>query len=219
MATGAALPSVAGRGSRNSIGIGLLAAAALISAGFLWHYALPYFLHFNAQQFDYFWPRRYRLMVHIFGGIVALICGTLQMWTGLRQKAMTFHRWTGRIYLVGVAIGATGALLMTRDTTPRVFGVALMGLATAWMLTTAIAWAAILRGRVALHKEWVTRSYLVTFAFVTFRVMTDYVPWLMAHVGNTDGEASANVAWLSWTVPLAVYEVILQGRRLLDSGK
>jgi hypothetical protein len=47
---------------------------------------------------------------------------------------------------------------MTLSTAPKSFGVALRGLATAWLLTTFIAWAAILRGRVPLHKEWMVRS-------------------------------------------------------------
>lgn len=177
------------------------------------HYALPYF-GWNEKQFDYLWPRRFRLITHISGGIVALTCGTLQLWTGLRQRAMRFHRWTGRIYLVGVSVGALGAFLMTRDTSPHSFGVALMGLATAWLLTTGVAWAAILRGRVALHREWMLRSYLVTFAFVTFRVLTDSLPGLTARLASTPDEALTNVTWLSWLVPLAVYEVVLQGRRL-----
>jgi uncharacterized membrane protein len=193
--------------------IGLLVIASVIAVRFLWHYARPYFA-WDPKYFDYFWPRRYQLMLHICGGIVALTCGTLQLWTGLRQKAMRFHKWTGRIYLVGVLVGSVGAFWMTRDTTPHSFGVALMGLASAWLLTTGVAWAAILRGRVALHKEWVMRSYLVTFAFVTFRVIEDNMPWLMSRLASNANEAATNVTWLSWIVPLAVYEAVLQTRRL-----
>jgi Predicted membrane protein (DUF2306) len=131
---------------------------------------------------------------------------------------MTFHRWTGRLYLVGVSVGILGAFLMTLSTTPKSFGVALRGLATAWLLTTVIAWAAILRGRVPLHKEWMVRSYLVTFAFVTFRVLTDNLPSVTARLGSSADDAATNVTWLSWVVPLAVYEVILQGRRLFAAG-
>ena len=28
----------------------------------------------------------------------------------------------------------------------------------------------------ALHKEWMIRAYVVTFAFVTFRILSDYGP-------------------------------------------
>jgi uncharacterized membrane protein YozB (DUF420 family) len=217
VATGAALSGAESKSSSRFITIGLLVAASLVAGRFLIHYAAPYF-RWDPKYFDYFWPHRFRLISHISGGIVALVCGTLQLWTGLRQKAMTFHRWTGRIYLVGVAVGITGALLMTLSTTPKSFGVALRGLAMAWLVTTAIAWAAILRGRVSLHKEWMVKSYLVTFAFVTFRVITDNMPWLMARLGSSPDDASANVTWLSWVVPLAVYEAILQGKRLFGTA-
>ena len=103
---------------------GLLLLASAVAARFLVHYAAPYF-RFDPKQFDYYWPHRFRLILHISGGIVALVCGTLQLWTGLRQKAMTFHRWTGRIYLLGVSVGIVGALLMTLSTTPKSFGVGL----------------------------------------------------------------------------------------------
>ncbi len=217
MATGATLSGAGSKSSSRVITIGLLVVASLVAGRFLIHYAVPYF-RWDQKYFDYLWPHRFRLILHILGGIVALVCGTLQLWTGLRQKAMTFHRWTGRVYLVGVAVGITGAFLMTLSTTPKSFGVALRGLAMAWLGTTAIAWAAIVRGRVSLHKEWMVRSYLVTFAFVTFRVITDNMPWLIARLGSSPDDASSNVTWLSWVVPLAVYEVILQGKRLFGTA-
>ena len=194
----------------------MLVLASVVAARFLVHYAAPYFA-WDPKHFDYNWPHRFRLILHISGGIVALICGTLQLWTGLRQRAMRLHKWTGRVYLVGVAVGALGAFLMTYYTTPHSFGVALMGLATAWLLTTGIAWAAILRGMVQMHREWVVRSYLVTFAFVSFRVISDNLPRLAAKLGSSPDDALANVTWLSWVVPLALYEVILQGRKLFRS--
>ena len=200
------------------ITIGLLLVASLVAARFIWHYAMPYFLRFDAKQFDAYWPHRFRLIAHIGGGIVALICGMLQLWTGLRQRAMRFHRWTGRVYLAAATVGIVGAFLMAVYSTPRSFGISLMGLATAWILTTGVAWAAIVRGRVELHKEWMIRSYLVAFAFVTFRFMTDLLPGVTAKLGSDPGDAATSVGWLCWVLPLAVYEVILQGRRLFGKG-
>jgi len=219
MATGATLPGIPSkRFLWNVVTILALVLASLVAARFLLHYAAPYF-KWDPKYFDYYWPHRFRLITHISGGIVALVCGTLQLWTGLRQRAMRFHKWTGRVYLLGVAVGILGAFLMTLSTTPKSFGVALRGLATAWLVTTAIAWAAIVRGRVAMHKEWVVRSYLVTFAFVTFRVITDNLPWLASRLGNNTDDAAANVTWLSWVIPLAVYEVILQSRKLFRNAE
>jgi hypothetical protein len=74
-----------------------------IAVKFLIRYALPYF-RFDQAYFDQFgyWPHRGRLILHICGAMLALICGPFQFWTGLRQIALSFHRWTGRLYLVGL---------------------------------------------------------------------------------------------------------------------
>ena len=214
MASSATLSGSSTKNSSRVITIGLLLIASGFAARFIWHYAVPYFLHFGEKQFDYYWPHRFRLLTHVGGGILALVCGTLQLWTGLRQKAMNFHRWIGRTYLVAAAVGIVGAFLMAVFTQPRSFGISLMGLATAWILTTGVAWAAILRGRVELHKEWMLRSYIVAFGFVTFRFITDWMPGVTARLGSNAGDSATSVGWICWVVPLAMYEVILQARRL-----
>ena len=218
MASSATLsPGSSAKSSSRAITIVLLVLTSLVAVRFIWHYAMRYFLHFNATQFDYYWPHRFRLVTHISGGMLALTCGTLQLWTGLRQRAMNFHRWIGRVYLASAAVGITGAFLMAVYTTPRGFGVSLMALASAWIVTTGIAWTAILRGRVEMHKEWMMRSYIVAFAFVTFRIVTDLLPGVNKLLGSNPDDSATSVGWLCWVLPLAIYEVILQTRRLRGS--
>jgi len=144
---------------------------------------MPCHISFSSTRNNLAASGRFRLITHIGGGIVALISGTLQLWIGFRQRAMRLHRWTGRVYLAAAAVGIVGAFLMAVYTTPRSFGIPLMGLATAWILTTGVAWAAIVRRKVVLHKEWMIRSYLVAFAFVTFRFITDLLPGVTAKLG------------------------------------
>src|SRR5262249_52143284 len=77
------------------------------AARFIWHYAAPYFLHFNQQQFDLYgyWPHRFRLATHIGGGVIALICGTLQLWTGFGVARKNFHSWDWRGFFLGAGCG------------------------------------------------------------------------------------------------------------------
>jgi hypothetical protein len=213
MATSAAARPGGVPRSRMALGLGLLIVSA-VAVKFLVHYALPYFA-FDPAYFDYYWPHRFRLIFHICGGVLALTCGPFQFWTGLRRKALGFHRWTGRLYLVGVAVGASGAGMMAYFTQPRNFGVSLGFLALAWILCTGVAYLAILRGLVDLHKEWMVRSYLVTFAFVSFRLINDYPP--VAHWGAGDDRA-ATVTWACWVVPVIGYEIVRAARQL-RSGK
>jgi hypothetical protein len=56
------------------------------------------------------------------------------------------------------------------------------------------------------------RSYVVTFAFVTFRVIQ---PGLQAaHIG-TPLEQLAAASWACWAVPLLIAELVIQGRKVL----
>ncbi len=127
---------------------------------------------------------------------------------------MTFHRWTGKLYLMGMAVGAIGGYSLAIYSKPEGYGLAIMVMCTAWVFTTALAYSAILCGLVSHHKEWMVGSYLVTFAFVTIRFTIENWPGITARLGGSPPERVINVVWISWSLPLAVYELILQTRRI-----
>ena len=93
-----------------------------------------------------------------------------------------------------------------------IFGAGLFGLAVAWVATTTLAYLAIRRSLIDQHKEWMIRSYVVTFAFVTFRVIQ---PALQAARIGTELEQLAAAAWACWAVPLLITELVIQGRKVL----
>jgi hypothetical protein len=74
-----------------------------------------------------------------------------------------------------------------------------------------MAFYAILKGHVQVHKEWMVRTYVVTFAFVTFRVLNDYYPGARL---QPDLDRSIAVGWACWVLPLLFTELILQLRRM-----
>lgn len=49
----------------------------------------------------------------------------------------------------------------------------LQGLAFAWFVTTGMAYISVRRKKIQQHKEWMIRSYVVTFAFISFRMLSD----------------------------------------------
>jgi hypothetical protein len=191
-----------------------LAWAGIVSLaiGFVFKYVLFYYRHYDAAPFGTYWPRRFWLLLHINGGTLALLSGPWQFWTGLRRRSMQVHRWTGRLFLLGVAVGVSGAVgLAVMAIGGWAFEVGLMGLATSWLVTTAVAYYTIRKGLVALHKEWMIRAYVVTFAFVFFRILSDYSP--MARL-RPENDRDITIAWVCWVVPLAITEMILQFRRI-----
>ena len=197
--------------SRRAIGV-LLSLTALAGIVFVASAAVPYFLSSSYGPPEYA-PRRGWLLMHIVGGIIALLTGPVQLWLGLSDRGMEWHRRMGIGYMTGVAIGSLGAFYLSTHTDfGWVFGAGLFALATAWVTTTTLAYLAIKRSLIDQHKEWMIRSYVVTFAFVTFRVVQ---PALAAAQIGTPLEQLAAASWACWAVPLLIAEVVIQGRKVL----
>ena len=214
--------SVESRGT-SAPGIGsktLIVLAALAAVVFIVVAAFPYRAMFGSEeaakralqdfQFSY-WPRRGWLLTHIAGGLIALLTGPVQLWLGLHNVKMEVHRKLGLVYVAGMVVGSIGAIGLAFQTDGGlIFGSGLFFLALAWIATTSLAYMAIKKNLVDQHREWTIRSYVVTFAFVTFRVGQ------VALVGRgVDLQTAIGVmAWACWAIPLLVTEVVIQGKRI-----
>jgi hypothetical protein len=189
----------------------LLSLAALIALAFFAIAAVPYVLSpgYNASLYG---TRRPELLAHIGFGTLALFAGPINIWLGLSDRQMGLHRNLGFVYILGVLGGSAAAFAMLRQPAAGlVFGAGLGGLAIAWLATTGMAFLAIKKQLIEQHKEWMVRSYVVTFAFVVFRIGTVVLPAL--HIGDTLSQVQL-LAWACWSLPLVVNEVILQGRKI-----
>src|SRR5665811_2379821 len=96
-------------------------------------------------------------------GACALLLGPIQFSDRLRQRFAKLHRIIGRIYVGGVLIvGPLGFYIQffeERMGEPRSFSIAAAVDAALLMLTTGIAFAFILKGKVQQqHRQWMTRS-------------------------------------------------------------
>jgi len=190
----------------------VLSVVALIGLLFVVREALPYF-KLTEVQFGRYWPHRSWLLVHITAGIVALLAGPVQLWLGLTDRSVKVHRRLGLVYIASVVSGSVAGYYLAFNTTfGWVFGTGLACLATAWIVTTGLAFAAIRRHLYEQHKEWMIRSYVVTTAFVTFRLFFELLRWTAI---GTIVERLTAMAWLSWAIPLLVTEAVLQGRKIL----
>ena len=190
--------------------------AMVAATAFLVHSATR-ILVFTEASYRLFWPNRYWLLVHFAAGSIALVCGLLQFSARLRERYRAAHRWTGRLYLTSVAVGVTSACYMSfHAVLGWTLGVATFFLGVAWVVTTGMAWAAILRRRVSIHREWMIRSYVVTFAFVFFRAL--FASPLFVGSGTLE-ERSTALLWMSLFVPLLITEVVLQQQRYLGDAQ
>jgi len=200
-----------GRGSSLLIGTALLLGVAFIGI-----VALPYFAP-SSEGLARYAPNGSVLLLHIATGITALLIGPYQMWIGLARKSMPRHRLLGKIYMGAIVVSSAAAYYLALHTNGGwVFGLGLSGLATAWLITTGMAYAAIRRRLIEQHQEWMIRSYVVTFGFVFFRMM--FLGLQSAEVGTLPEQLAAS-AWICWSLPVVVAEACIQGRKIFVGAR
>lgn len=189
-----------------------LAIAWLLAAGIALHFlvsAHAKYAQLDPGSYGMFWTRRHWLWVHLAGGVLAMVLGSVQFIAPLRKRWPRMHRWIGRTYLLGIATGLVGAIaLITTSPAPIAIRIAFAGIAAAWAGTASAGYAAIRSRNVPRHQRWMIRNYLVTLAPALFRLML-LVPGLVALASPL--VMIPLLLWLSWVAPLVAYEL---GRRL-----
>jgi uncharacterized membrane protein len=197
----------------------LIVVLAALATALLWfigqklHYLTDYSL---ASYTDYFWPRRVGLIPHLAGGVLALAAGLIQIWLGLTNRVGTLHRTLGKVYGTGVLIGSLGGFFLALTIPGHLpYVVGLLMLNVAWLLTTGMALYAIRTRRIGQHREWMLRSYTVTFAFVTYRLVSYWLhSWVHVPEDPVADDIDTLMAWACWAVPLLLAEPLIQLRSM-----
>jgi uncharacterized membrane protein len=153
---------------------------------------------------------RIALSAHLAGGLTALALGPWQLNRRLRDRAIGWHRRMGRAYAGAVLVGGVGALGLAPFSqqglvTHLGFGM----LAVLWLTATLQAYLHIRAGDQVAHREWMIRSYALTFAAVTLRI---YLP-ISQLAGIPFADAYQAVAWVCWVPNLIVAEWLVLRRR------
>ncbi|MFK7831947.1 MAG: DUF2306 domain-containing protein [Winogradskyella sp.] len=187
----------------------------LVATCFVTDEAFPYFLNFNIEQYrDYYWSSRWWLIGHLLGGGIALLLGPFQFSTTFRNRYISLHRNLGKVFIIAIIIGSLCAVYMSFFVAPRVnisWSISLFVMALAWFVSVLMAYRMIRLRRVPQHKEWMIRAYIITLAFVLFRILnkSSFVRDLMP----TFEERGPACIWVAWVIPLFIAEVILQWKK------
>lgn len=148
------------------------------------------------------------LMVHAGVAGIALLLGPLQFITAMRRRAPIAHRWTGRIYMIACIVGGiAGAVLALGASSGPIAVSGFFFLAVFWLATSIIGWRAVLRRDFVSHKNWMIRSFALTFAAVTLRL------YLLPAVLMDMGQAYQYIAWAAWVPNLVIVETWIAKRK------
>ena len=185
--------------------------------GLMIAYVLRHNEHFLIDAHDPVWqhyqPFKWRLLPHGLAGACALLLGPMQFSDRLRQRFAKFHRVVGRFYIAGVFIAAPFGFYIQyfeeRMGAPRSFSIAAAVDAALWMLTTGIALAFILNGKVQQHRQWMTRSFAVALVFLEVRVIQGVTGWEKLGIAATE-----TIVWVCLAFAILLADAVLQWQEL-----
>ena len=145
--------------------------------------------------------------------------GVLQLVPQIRVRLPGFHRWNGRLFL-GAALIVSGAglyMVWVRGSVPNLLGGIATTLNAVLIIGFAlIAWRLAWQRRIAAHRRWALRAYLVANAQWFTRI--GFFAWLILMQGpvgltdDFDGPFNYVISFGCYLVPLAVLELYLRAR-------
>jgi len=150
---------------------------------------------------------RQLLIPHVLCGVIALLVGPLQFSSRFRLRHLKLHRVLGRIYVISVFIGAFTGIALAAGR-PGLPGTSMQ--AAAWIVCTTAAFITARNRQIIQHRQWMARSYAVTFTFVSSRVLNLW-PRYWSHLGDT----FAAVGVIAFTLAsLLIVDLCLNWREL-----
>ena len=184
---------------------GLLLLSALAVGLFSLRYALPGMpISFDLPSLQ---QSRQAFVVHAVSASLALMLGPLQLLAALRTRYPAAHRWTGRAYVLAIAVAWVSSLpLALHAMTGVVAATGFFALGLVWVAATGWGVACAVQRRFAEHRRWMLRSYALTAAGITLRIYLG-----LGAAAGVDIEVSYPfIAWLCWVPNLLVAEWYLR---------
>src|SRR6202167_2253988 len=120
------------------------------------------------------------LIPHTLAGIFALLIGPINFSSRIRQRHLQLHRILGRVYVISVFVGSFTGIALAWGR-PGLSGTSMQS--AAWMDCTPAAFLTARNRQIVQHRQWMARSYAVTFTFVSSRVL-NLVPAYWSHLGD-----------------------------------
>jgi uncharacterized membrane protein len=172
-----------------------------------------FLVHPKDPLWHHYEPFKWWLLPHGIAGACALLLGPMQFSDRVRHRFRQLHRVVGRIYVAGVFVAAPLGFYIQyfqeRMGDPRSFSIAGAVDAALWMISTGIAMAFILKGKVQEHRQWMTRSFAVAVVFLEVRVIGGLGGW-----ENLDVHANETIVWTCLAFSILSADLVLQWQQL-----
>ena len=187
-------------------------AIALASTYVLYHNE-RFLVDSSHPAWQHYAPFKWWLLPHGIFGAIVLLFAPLQFSDRLRKRFTKAHRIMGRLYVAGaILLAPLGAYIQyyqERMGAPRSFTILAIVDAAMLMGVTAIAFVFAVRRKIALHRQWATRSYAIALVFIAGRFVLGITGWETLGI-----EIVQAIIWGCLAVSVPVADIALNWREL-----
>jgi hypothetical protein len=161
----------------------------------------------RGRETYFFGPYRWPFYAHILAGPLSLLLGLILLSERFRLQFPGWHRSIGKIQILLVAalVAPSGLWMSFYAESGAIAGVGFAVLAIATATSALFGWLAAVQRRFAEHRRWMMRCFLLLSSAVTIRM----IGGLFTVLAVDASWIYPLSAWLSWLVPLAVYELTI----------
>ena len=158
----------------------------------------------------------FMFITHVLMAAVITFGGTLQLVPQIRNRAISFHRWNGRLFIIMSFVMSLGGLYLVWIRGAVLATLGGVGTSINGLLIMIFAVMAIRAARafdLEAHRRWALRTFLMVNGVWFFRV--GFMAWIVINqgpVGSTDNlDGPFDIVWsfANYLLPLAVLEIYL----------
>ncbi len=145
--------------------------------------------------------------LHIFAGIIVYCTALLQFTPSIRNKFISFHRKTGKLYILSSLLCITTLYVMI----PRTWCIACrpsqLIVTSLWLLFVALAFYFVKQRKILLHKRMMISSFICAAYFVTIRVIDAFAMDMFYFLLPNESTAFLVSDVFVWLVPLLLFHL------------
>ena len=145
--------------------------------------------------------------VHIFAGPIVLLNGLILLSESIRHRHRGLHRVLGRlqVFVLLLFVLPTSAVMSMHAFGGWPAGLSFLALSGATAICAIVGVIHARRRRYDCHRRWMLRCYVLICSAVILRLISGAAG--LVGVPSPEG-AYIVAAWVSWLVPLAVFEIV-----------
>ncbi|MEO5946262.1 MAG: DUF2306 domain-containing protein [Chitinophagaceae bacterium] len=190
-----------------------------ISIAIFWFAFFGFFLYKLVPKYKYLTSGTYKhwgsntiidnsiFALHIFAGIIVYSTAILQFTPAIRNNYISFHRKTGKLYILSSLFCITMLYIMI----PRTWCIACrpsqLTVTSLWLLFIMLAYYFIKKRKIVLHQRMMISSFICAGYFVTVRVIDAYGMNIFYYLFPNKSTAFLASDIFVWLVPLLLFNL------------